>query len=290
MRLMLGTVLFASCLVATAPRLVVLPLEPRRLDPATASVLDAVLVDALAEASDYDILGARDVDAMLGAERLKDAIGCTSVMCASEIGLALGAQLYLSGTAARLGDELVVFLTLIDVGRGVVMSRGSGRVIDREERYRLAVIDAAAEVLKLPASAPAGAETSSGDEDAPRDDTPRRTIVARPVSRPHPHPRPPTGREPGRHVAADPGVSVGKALLTMGGVGLLLGGTLIKLELEDGTPSDDIMQLGGLAMLAGLGVGLVGLSIWSFEESNFDAVAAPAVVAGGPGVVFAGRF
>ncbi len=66
-----------------------------------------------------------DISAVLGLERQKTLLGCDSSDCMTELTNALGAELLVSGTLARVGDELLFSLRAVrakDAGEVVSLS------------------------------------------------------------------------------------------------------------------------------------------------------------------------
>ncbi|HET6345001.1 MAG TPA: hypothetical protein VFH51_08715, partial [Myxococcota bacterium] len=99
---------------AALPKLAVMPLVGKRIEAQITSVLDDLLVDAVYSTGRYNVIGAADINAMLGLEKMRDLAGCSDAACAAQIGGALGVDYLLSGNASVLGNELIVSLTLID--------------------------------------------------------------------------------------------------------------------------------------------------------------------------------
>ena len=97
------------------PRVAAMPLAAKNIPAETAQILDLLVVAELENAGTFTVVRPADIDALLGLERAKDAAGCDDVSCASTIAQALGVELLMTGTAGKLGDELVLALTLIDV-------------------------------------------------------------------------------------------------------------------------------------------------------------------------------
>ncbi len=128
----------------------VMPLTARRVPKDTVEILDELLVAELDATGKFQVLGVRDIEAMLGFERMKEVLGCDSVSCAVEIGGALGVGLILSGSVGRLGNKIFVQLTLIDSSQGKVVRRGRGEVKNDENLYPDAIRMAVAEVAGVP--------------------------------------------------------------------------------------------------------------------------------------------
>jgi hypothetical protein len=88
-------------------------------------VLDDLLLTALdrAGAGQLRVMGKADIDAMLGLERIKDAIGCDDVACSTELAGALGVESILSPSVGNLGDKYVLTLAWIDQRSARVLKR-----------------------------------------------------------------------------------------------------------------------------------------------------------------------
>lgn len=109
------------------PTLLVMPLTSRRRLQEFARGLDAIIITAVSESDGYSVLGPSDIDALLGVEALKDAVGCDDVQCAAEIGGALGAPYSISGVLRPLGKQVVLNLNLMDTQGLKVVARASQR-------------------------------------------------------------------------------------------------------------------------------------------------------------------
>ena len=146
------------------PRLAVLPLSATRIADDTVSILDTLLVNAVHRTTEYRVIGAADISAMMGLENLKDALGCDNVACAVELSGALGVQHLISGSVGQLGDQMVISLVLIDTDRQEVTARAERLVPNDENLYP----DALAGVVRdLFGVAPAGASATVGDTGSP---------------------------------------------------------------------------------------------------------------------------
>ncbi len=128
-------------------RLAVMPLQAKRIAPEMVRILDSLLVSELDDAGTYAVIGTEEIDAMLGLEEMKDALGCDDASCAAEIGGALGVGYLVTGTVSRLGDEVIVQLSLVDVRSVRVVGRGKAVVPNDETRFRGAIEAAVAAVL-----------------------------------------------------------------------------------------------------------------------------------------------
>src|SRR5262249_52636242 len=114
MRALVVTCLFVLAARAEAGPATVAILELAG-EPSTAS-LRSTIVDRLAsEISRRPNLKAitkNDIQALLGLERMKDALGCGDVSCLAEIGGALGADRLMSGTLSASQQHGADFFSL----------------------------------------------------------------------------------------------------------------------------------------------------------------------------------
>lgn len=110
---------------AAKPLLMVLPVKAGSELAASSSAVDELVLEAVTAAGTHQALGPADLNALLGAEKMKDAAGCTDVSCAAELGGALGAPFYLAGELNRLGQKVLLSLRLIDTRAAKVVARAS---------------------------------------------------------------------------------------------------------------------------------------------------------------------
>ncbi len=92
-----------------------------------ARALDEMILTAIHGLGRYDVLGPADLNALLGVEQMKDALGCSDVACAAEIGGALGAPYLVAGQLGKLGKQAVLSLRLMDTQAPAVLERASAR-------------------------------------------------------------------------------------------------------------------------------------------------------------------
>jgi TolB-like protein len=120
-----------SLLIATAapapagkPRLAFIELSNGAgVDKAVAQAAGELLVVALSETGKFDVITRADVKAILGYEAQAQLLGCAEASCMVDLGGALGAAYLVSGSLSRLGDQLQLVLSLIDVNRAAVGRR-----------------------------------------------------------------------------------------------------------------------------------------------------------------------
>lgn len=148
------------CFAATAlaqDKLAVMPLAAKRVDKSTVEILDALLVNAVDRVRRYKVISTQDVNAILGLDKMKDALGCSDVSCAAEIGGALGVDFLLTGSVSKLGPEVFISLTLLNTKRAEVAARAEASATNDEAVYAHAVRVAVARLLGLPEPSGEGA-------------------------------------------------------------------------------------------------------------------------------------
>lgn len=101
----------------------------------------------------FQVVTAKEMSALIGAERERALLGCDSSGCLAELGDALGAQLVILGELARIGK-------LIQVNVKVVTSRGTGTRASFSKRLTsddqlLEALDEAAKALAEQLGSPA---------------------------------------------------------------------------------------------------------------------------------------
>jgi len=110
-------------------KLLVIRLEPRGgLEPDTVRLFTDALVGELRRSPDLTVMTGADVEAVLGAERQKQLLGCTDSTCLTELAGALGADRIVHGSVGRVGGSLVVNLTSIDPKSGRAVASVSERL------------------------------------------------------------------------------------------------------------------------------------------------------------------
>ncbi|MCC6807409.1 MAG: PEGA domain-containing protein [Deltaproteobacteria bacterium] len=144
--------LFPFAADAAAPRLAVMPLKANRIPKETTQILDELLTNAAYRTKRFEVISTADISAVLGLEKMKDALGCSDVSCAAEIGGALGASYLLAGSVGRLGGELIISVSLIDTKQRQPPVRAQRRVKDDETLYADAIDAVISEVFGGPSS------------------------------------------------------------------------------------------------------------------------------------------
>ncbi len=126
----LAAALLWSSPAAAVPRLVFLGL--RAGSGVSRSVAQSVSQYAQTELSAlgvYTVVGLDDINSLLGLEQRKELLGCKdNGSCVAELAGALGVDRALSGELSRIGNSVLVSMTLLDVGRARVIARVGQRV------------------------------------------------------------------------------------------------------------------------------------------------------------------
>ena len=118
-------------------RMVVAPLKAAGgVSPEVCGLLTSYMLSLLDRVGGLTTVGQADINAMLGLERQKDLLGCTSTSCAAEIGGALGAELFLYGEVGKLGSSYGINLTVVRTSASAVAARVSRLTALSEDALR----------------------------------------------------------------------------------------------------------------------------------------------------------
>jgi len=124
------------------------PVQGKGIDPAALDTLFDLVSVAVSRADLMDVVTITDVQDQLAQEKRKDALGCSSVSCATELAGALGVRYLLAVRVRKLGGNLMVTTSFIDTVEQK-SKQGQAECPNREEEYRKAVEAAVAEALGL---------------------------------------------------------------------------------------------------------------------------------------------
>ena len=106
------------------PRLAFIDLAPgAEVSKEIAQAAGELLVVALSETGRFDVITRSDVKAILGYEAQAQLLGCGEASCMVDLGGALGAAYLVSGSLSKLGGQLELVLSLIDVNKATVGRR-----------------------------------------------------------------------------------------------------------------------------------------------------------------------
>jgi TolB-like protein len=111
--------------VSATPTMALLPMSGATVDDATRATLDGLLLNRLSDVDGLSVVSPKEVEALLGLERMKDALGCDDVSCAAELAGALGSRYLLAAFVTRLDNDLQLNASVIDNQAGQVLARGT---------------------------------------------------------------------------------------------------------------------------------------------------------------------
>lgn len=108
--------------------LLVMPLQPEEGLERASRALDELILAEVHGVGWYQVLGPADLNALLGVEAAKDALGCDDVDCAADLGGALGVRTVVTGELRALEDQVLLSLRQIDTdGAPLVLTRATAR-------------------------------------------------------------------------------------------------------------------------------------------------------------------
>ncbi len=124
--LMLTLLLLAAGPEPAPESVAVLDLRPAApADGPAAKLLTDALVMALGRDHKGTVVSAREIAARLDAQAQARLMGCEEEMCTADASKALATDLVVAGRAGMLGDQLHVFVSLIEARTGTVRARAS---------------------------------------------------------------------------------------------------------------------------------------------------------------------
>lgn len=103
--------------------------------PEVAGALTEAVTAEISRRGFFSPLSARDIEAITGAERQRQMIGCAedSSECLQELAGAMGARFVVSGTLAKLGDAYQLTLQTLDTARAQPLGRSVRIARDLEQ-------------------------------------------------------------------------------------------------------------------------------------------------------------
>jgi TolB-like protein len=138
------------------PRLVVNEFSALRVSVEEAAAFSDSVVTYLAARALFEVVGPRDLQTMLGAERQRQLLGaCTddTLACSLDLSKLVSARFVLSGQLARVGSAFQLTLQLVDTERSVTAGRSS-KLSGSLEALRQLVPYAASEATGSPLPPP----------------------------------------------------------------------------------------------------------------------------------------
>jgi hypothetical protein len=134
--------------LAKAAKMVVLPLRAlNKLAPDVAKLMTSLLLSELDRVAGLRTVSQSDIEAMLGVEKQKEMLGCSSTSCIAEIGGALGADYVLHGEVGTIGSKHTLNLTVIQSAKNAVTTRVS-RLAENEEALATALPAVVASIVE----------------------------------------------------------------------------------------------------------------------------------------------
>jgi TolB-like protein len=265
------TPLLAAAAPSDHPKLAVLEVKAGQgLSPKAGALLTSIIISDAARAG-FEVVSQADITAMLAFQKQRQMLGCSDEGCMAELGGALGADYVLSGEAARVGSQDHLSLTLLDARKGKVLGRSAGFSPAGDDELTVAIQQRLRALL--------------------RQERPDLAVRLPPIVSPAEQ------RRLSRRTAG---------WWTLGGGGaLLLGGAVMGLSARSqaGDLKTSWQQPGyqdrydkqrrtalTADVLLGAGALTTGVGAWLWWSSATPITAAPAPVAGAPGLVVAGTF
>jgi hypothetical protein len=98
------------------------------VEPQLAGLFTDALVGEIRKDPGVVVMTGSDVEAVLGAERQAQLLGCTDATCLTEMAGALGADRVVHGSIGRVGGSLLVNLTSLDPKSGRAVASVSERL------------------------------------------------------------------------------------------------------------------------------------------------------------------
>jgi hypothetical protein len=99
----------------SATKIAFFQLEAQGVEPKVSSIVTDMILGELNKMKDTNVIGSKEIDAMLGYEQKKQMSGCTDTSCMVAIGGALGVDKILMGAVGKLSDSYTLSLKLIDI-------------------------------------------------------------------------------------------------------------------------------------------------------------------------------
>lgn len=152
-------VLVLPLVVSAKPeKFAVLEFTVKGLPKETQTTFSAAVAAEIGRRPGYSVISKADIDAMLGFDRQKQALGCDDVSCLAEIGGALGVDKLVSGQVTQLGEgQTLISLQLLNTKRATVESRVSTKWEGTSSELLRVLEMLAQDLVLLPAERQVGA-------------------------------------------------------------------------------------------------------------------------------------
>jgi TolB-like protein len=143
----LALLLAAAAPDASSLKIAVYELEARDIDPVLARVVTDAVVAELRKLQGLDVVAFDEVRAMLDMEAQKQLVGCSDESCLAEIAEALGVDAIAIGNLAKVGDQTVFGLKVIDQRKATIVGQYTQRLAAASGEECLAAVGPAIEKL-----------------------------------------------------------------------------------------------------------------------------------------------
>ncbi|MDP7040021.1 MAG: PEGA domain-containing protein [Myxococcota bacterium] len=131
------------------PRLFVAPVTSRVLNAESRDFLEMILLQEIAQHGLYNVLSFKEIDAALDVEKVKDQLGCTDVVCLSEIGMALGGAEILQAEVKKVKKQKYLTLAIVESLAIRTSNRALVNLPQGFAKWKEAVAQAVAQLLGL---------------------------------------------------------------------------------------------------------------------------------------------
>ena len=136
----IGVMLFSGTQATTAqaqeelPRVLLMDLKNNGLDENLVKTINSLLTVNMTNYSEFNVMSGNDVKQLVALEMEKQNMGCTDDgSCLAEIAGAMGATLVIFGDAGKIGNVMLINLSLFNAEEGRSMSRVSIQAINLDQ-------------------------------------------------------------------------------------------------------------------------------------------------------------
>ncbi|MEK7704994.1 MAG: outer membrane beta-barrel protein [Myxococcota bacterium] len=144
-------------------------------------LVNDVVLTAVQNIGTFEVIGQDDVNALIGFEKQKDLVGCDDASCLADIGGALGVDRIFVMKVARVGEEWVTTIKIINIREARVEGRSSEFTAGNAKALLLAMPQIVTKVLGT-AGGSAAAQSSTTSTGAGAPSTPATSPTSAPVT------------------------------------------------------------------------------------------------------------
>ena len=126
----MNRLLFILCILSASPvqgaelpRIGIFSLETANLNQELSTSGIDILATALSDLGIANVVTTHELNAMIQAQKIQDAMGCDDILCLAEIGAAAGIEKLISGSLALSSGTLIVNLQLVNIKYANVENR-----------------------------------------------------------------------------------------------------------------------------------------------------------------------